>query len=212
MSQIPPQGYPPGGYQPPGQVPGPYAQPGYGMQPVSSTSAAAVTSLICGLLGCVPFATGIVAVITGVVGISATKSPMKTGRGLAIAGLVLGILSIGGWGIYFGAIGIWWAKSAPLRTMGDQFITALGAGDTATASKLATTNVTADQISAAEDQLKGWGGIQQKMPVIAMPSIGGQPAPVTATITTKNGQVHQYMIRAVDDNGTWKVDSFTLQQ
>ena len=66
-----------------------YVQPG--LVP-TRTSAAAVTSLICGVLGCF-VVTGIVAVITGIVGLKATKNPQVKGRGLAIAGLILGIIT-----------------------------------------------------------------------------------------------------------------------
>src|SRR5271156_6556428 len=103
MSQYPPGGtpgyppppnYPPG--MPPGMPPG-FAGQGYSMPASTRTSGAAITSLVCGLLGCVPFVTGLVAVITGIIGISATGNPAVRGRGMAIAGLILGLLSIGGW-------------------------------------------------------------------------------------------------------------------
>jgi hypothetical protein len=66
-----------------------YAQPG--MQP-TRTSAAAIASLICGILGCF-IITGIAAIITGIIGLRATRNPQVKGRGLAIAGLSLGVLT-----------------------------------------------------------------------------------------------------------------------
>ena len=86
MSQIPP---------PPQPVyPQPQGAPSqYSMQPQRQTSGSAVASLICGILGCVPLITGLLAVILGVMGLRATKNPKYTGRGMAVAGLILGLIS-----------------------------------------------------------------------------------------------------------------------
>ena len=63
----------------------------------------AIVSMICGCLLCVPFI-GIAAVITGALGMRKARDPAVTGKGLAIAGLVLGILNLLGWGAYIGLI------------------------------------------------------------------------------------------------------------
>src|ERR1700728_2634584 len=104
MSQYPPgvpPGYPPPNF-PPGMPPG--MGQGYFMPGASRTSGAAITSLVCGLLGCVPLVTGVVAVITGIVGISATSNPAVKGRGMAIAGLILGLISVGLWLAFGGGL------------------------------------------------------------------------------------------------------------
>jgi hypothetical protein len=64
----------------------------------------AVASLICGCLLCVPFITGIASIVTGAIGMRKTKDTAVTGKGLAIAGLVLGIVNVVLWGGYFGLI------------------------------------------------------------------------------------------------------------
>lgn len=94
---------------PPPMSPMPYAAPG--MQP-TRTSAAAVTSLICGVLGCF-IVTGIVAIITGIIGLRATRNPQVKGRGLAIAGLTLGLVfGLGGGGcLLAGGAGLWFANA-----------------------------------------------------------------------------------------------------
>ena len=59
------------------------------------SNGAAVASLIFGLLGIFVCALGLVAVILGIVGLSkAGKHPAKPGHGLALAGLLLGILEL----------------------------------------------------------------------------------------------------------------------
>ena len=216
MSQIPPQGYPggggyqQGGYPPPGQpMPGPYGQPGFG--PAPSMSAAALTSLICGLLGCVPFVTGLIALITGIVGINATKNPMKTGRGMAIAGLILGLISIVGWGGYFGVVGFLVFHNSPQKAAADQFFTALGQGNVTQAASLCTNNVSNDQLQSMADKIKGWGGLQSSHALIGVPSVNGQPGTVTGFFMTNNSQTHKFNVSTVDQNNTPKIDSFMVQ-
>jgi len=52
----------------------------------------AIASLVCGFLFCIPGLTSIFAIIAGAIGLSQTKEGRFRGRGLAIAGLVLGII------------------------------------------------------------------------------------------------------------------------
>jgi len=90
-------GYPPQwGYPPPGQ---------YGSQPFYApvaprTSGLAIAALVCGLvqfflgLFALNFVLAIPAIICGALGMRRTRERGEGGRGLAIAGLVLGILGI----------------------------------------------------------------------------------------------------------------------
>jgi hypothetical protein len=110
----PPMGYPPQpppprppGYPPPpgpghpGYPPPPlpyYGMPamGYGYGPgmqLASTSGLAVASLITGIFGCF-FVTGILSIIFGIAAIGQINGSQgrKTGKGLAVAGIVLGAL------------------------------------------------------------------------------------------------------------------------
>src|ERR1700722_38995 len=107
-------------------------------QPVQPprTSGAAIASLILGILGCVPLLTGILAVILGAVGISATKKPNVGGRGLAIAGLVLGLVSIVGWTGFGGLMGWAYIETGPSRIAARTFVTDLSNGDVTSADAL----------------------------------------------------------------------------
>jgi prepilin-type processing-associated H-X9-DG protein len=86
---VTPPPYPPayhsGQYQPP-----PYAtaQP-YGEPP--KTSGWAIASLVCGILFCIPLS-ALLAIVFGIVGIVETKGGRKKGFGMALAGLILGLL------------------------------------------------------------------------------------------------------------------------
>ncbi|MFT3789327.1 MAG: hypothetical protein QM770_24625 [Tepidisphaeraceae bacterium] len=98
MSNYPPQpGYP--------QQPGYPSQPGgYGGYPaITKTSGAAIAALICGLIICFPL-TSLAAILLGLIGFINAGKPGMKGRGLAVAGLLLGLIGLGGQiaaGVYF---------------------------------------------------------------------------------------------------------------
>ena len=102
MQPRPPMPSGPGGFQPP-----PGYQP-YGFQPAGqqpTTSGMAIASLVCSLAGVllcgIPAVLG---VIFGFVGISQTKDGARKGRGMAIAGLVIGVAVVLLWGALWVAI------------------------------------------------------------------------------------------------------------
>lgn len=108
MPPGPPTG--PGGFQPPPGYGSPPGYQPYGFQPTGqqpSTSGMAIASLVCslaGLLICgVPAVLG---VIFGFVGLSQTKNGARNGRGLAIAGLVVGIIAVLLWGALWIAVAV----------------------------------------------------------------------------------------------------------
>lgn len=112
-----PEGSPtPYGQQPPGPsspfgprspiLPAPGYQP-YGFQQAATqgTSGMAVASLVCSIVGL--FLCGVPAilgVIFGAIGMGQTKDNARPGRGLAIAGLVVGILVVLFWGTIWAVI------------------------------------------------------------------------------------------------------------
>ena len=102
-----PQGYaPPMGYAAPAQnamgQQAAWVQPEFsGPMITPPNSGLAIASLICGLLFFIPFIPAILAIVFGIVGINQTKTGRAGGRGLAIAGLVCGAVSLFFWGSCF---------------------------------------------------------------------------------------------------------------
>ncbi|MGA5539639.1 DUF4190 domain-containing protein [Mycolicibacterium nivoides] len=115
----PPAGYPPpfpygSGYPPPYPPPG-YGAPGYpggyGMSPYNTTNTVAIGSLVASIMSLPLFAMcaiGLLAALVGIgLGITALNQIKKTGqsgRGLAIAGIIIGALGTllnGGWILLF---------------------------------------------------------------------------------------------------------------
>jgi hypothetical protein len=104
-----------------------------------STSAAAVASLVFGVLGCIPFIPGFLAVVCASFGLKATRNRQVGGRGWAIAGLVMGLASMGGWSLMGGVASLNYLKSKPARPIATQFVTDLSDGNLAAASELGPT-------------------------------------------------------------------------
>jgi prepilin-type processing-associated H-X9-DG protein/predicted Zn finger-like uncharacterized protein len=86
---------PTGSVTPPGMPPNyPQAQAQYSIPAgPQQSNGMAIASLICGLLGCTGIG-GILAIIFGIVALNKTKDPRYGGRGMAIAGLVLGCFGL----------------------------------------------------------------------------------------------------------------------
>src|SRR4051794_4863702 len=119
----------------------------YTLNPQPKTSGAAIGSLVCGILGCVPWITGLLAIVLGIVGLKSTKDPMVRGRGLAIAGLVLGCVSVLMWTVFGGgaiAAGVaFFRASAPAREQSRQFIQDMEKGNVDAALARCTSDVDA---------------------------------------------------------------------
>ncbi|MGD0768546.1 MAG: DUF4190 domain-containing protein [Tepidisphaeraceae bacterium] len=214
MSQYPPggsQGYPPN--FPPGGPQG-FGPQGYSLPPATTTSGAAITSLVCGLLMCIPGVTGLIAVLTGIIGISATSNPAVKGRGMAIAGLILGLLSLGGWGLFGSGIYAMLRGSGPERAFAKSYIADLAAGNVDQCVQNSTANLPKDTLDAASKRMQSWGTLQDTTIIaFSFNSAGGTYAGSTTGICKFNsGQPHTFqMMVTKDSNGQLKADSFLWQ-
>jgi hypothetical protein len=214
MSQYPPggtSGYPPPNF-PPGMPPG-FGGQGYSMPSASRMSGAAITSFVCGLILCVPFLTGLVAAITGIVGISATGNPAVRGRGLAIAGLILGLLNIGLWLAFSGGMLVFLHGAKPERDFAKTYITNLAAGNITQCVQSSTPNVTADQLTADSNTMKSWGALTDTL--IFGFNLNNQNGQVNGSVsgvcTFVNGRHQFLMMISRDSTGQLKADSFLWQ-
>lgn len=151
MSQYPPTTMPPPMYPQPGMYP-------------QRTSAAAVTSLIFGIIGCL-VVTGLIAVITGIIGISATKNPAVKGRGMAIAGLILGLLGMGAGGVCIGGGGLIYFAAKPAIQTVSGLAEAASKGDYDKAMQFVDANkVPKEKLVAIVDDLKSLGEFKEYRP------------------------------------------------
>jgi hypothetical protein len=115
--------------------PPPPTSQNFSMQPRGNGPA--VASLICGLLGfCVPGVGGLLGIILGFIGLKRSKET-ATGGGMAMAGIIIGIITLLAWGgggfaMYAGgkaAVKALEKMSEPPRAAARQYVIDLNKGD-----------------------------------------------------------------------------------
>lgn len=117
------------------------------------TSWAAVTSLVCGILLCIPILTSLIAVATGFLGIRQTRDANVGGRGMAIAGLVLGIAGLLGWSAFGGGMLMLYRNSEQPRQVAEQWIADLAAGNLTAATAVSDPAMPPGDLMTAADYL-----------------------------------------------------------
>jgi len=197
MSQFPPPGQP--------------AQPAYQMQP-SQSNGWGLASLICGLLSfCTGGVAGILAIIFGFVGISKSKKT-NSGKGMSIAGLLLGLLSMAGWVIFLlvGGLAILGLAKAsePARMANQQFIKDLASGSASTAAN-DTDGMAPTDVQALVDQVKDLGAVKDVTNIVF--NVVNDTADLTGVATFDKGK-RGYSVHEVKKGDGWKISSFTFDQ
>ena len=224
MSQYPP---PPPGQQPPfpprpgmtpGVPPGAPQPAAYTMAPAGKRgNGAAVTSLIMGILFCVPFLTSFLAIIFGLVGWRKTRDPQVGGKGMAIAGLLLGLLGFFGWITITaaGGYGIYaaWKHGEPARAVARQFAKDLSAGNIDAAKAQTTDRISRDELVKAAESLKAVGTVQDTTLISFnyANKNGVTTFDLAGAATFPNNKSLPYMIHLVQEGGAFKVDGFVIE-
>jgi hypothetical protein len=172
------------------------------------TNGWAITSLVCGLLGCVPFATGVIAVITGIVGVKKSNDPRYGGRGFAIGGLVLGLLSVLFWA-FFGSVfvGVFTATGQP-RKLAQDFVKMISEGAIDPAMQYVAPNMTREQLDVLAQDMQPWGQLQDLTSYSS--SINAQAGQticeLKGTATFANSE-HPFSMTLVKQGGMWRVSA-----
>jgi hypothetical protein len=214
MSQVPP--VPSYGSQPPayGAPPPGYGTPPPGYPPVggSRSNGWAVTSLICGIIGCLAI-TSVAAIIFGVAGIrKANREPQVGGKGLSIAGIVLGIV----WLIIIGLFGsgIWALMSgtSEQREIARSFVKAVSAGDAATAQKYVTSDISSQEIATLISQAKAWGTLNDTTAVgVSANARAGDSFTVVVIQAHYNNGIKTFQCEIVKEGETYKIRKYLVQ-
>lgn len=157
--------YPPN--MPPGMPP---SMPRGSMQyqPTGGTNGFAVASLICSIVGfCAVFIGGLLGILFGVMGISKANQTNGRGKGMAIAGIVIGIITLitsgllvaGGYSAYFlGKKAVGLAREFAMTPQ--TYIEDLSAGKIDEAQAM-TTGLSHDEVQAQSASLQGMGAFQR---------------------------------------------------
>ena len=180
------------------------------LPPQSRLSGLAVASLVCGIFVCFPFLSGFLALITGLIALAVTRNPTIRGRGLAIAGLVLGSLSLVCWSgaVYKGYYTF--QHSKPERLFVQSYITDLANGRTGKCVQNSTSNVARDKLDSDYKQMQSWGMFQE---VFAFPGSWNYmnrdgTAKLSGTCFYPSGAQHRFTMTLSETGGSRKVDSY----
>jgi hypothetical protein len=166
----------------------------------------AVTSLITGFLGfCIPFFGGALAILFGFLGIKRSKVS-NSGKGLAIAGLILGVLSIGMYAVFGGTFYSWWKGTEVNRALASQFIKSVDSGNLAQATSDADTSALNLAVLAVE--LKSHGNVKDVTVIMAVPE--GDRATI-AGIIDFGGTQKAFEMKQRKIGETWKVTALTIK-
>jgi hypothetical protein len=214
--QFPPGQYPPGQY-PPGAYPPGYPPPGM-MMPPPRTSAAAVISLVLGILFCIPGIASLGAMLFGIVGIRATSSPQVRGRGIAITGLIFGLLGVLFWGACAAGGGYYWntyyKPAGPERALAITFAQDMVGGKPADAAALCEPGVDRKLLETSSAANSSFGPISQ---TLAFPAFFTRSADGSGTIELSvvvmgaNNSKKKMTVQVADHaDGTRKVSGWTF--
>lgn len=204
QSPVPPSSYPP---------PSPYGAPMPG-EPRQGNGMA-VTSLVMGLLLCIPFITGLGGIIFGAIGIKKTKDPRVGGKGLAIAGLVLGIFNILLWALAGGAI---WAGvyamisgTATQREIARTFIKDLSEGNVdAAAAACDPAAIKRPELLQESQTMKAWGALKDTTTLGFNANAGTGTLPqIVVSGSAEFANAHKsFIVTLHKQNDQWKIIKF----
>jgi len=189
--------YPPSQMPPPGQPP--YPPPGYagpGTVGPRTTNGAAIASLILGILGCIPWITGFLAVILGIVGIKKSNDPrIQSGKALSIVGIILGLISIVAWTAFGGSIFALFHATQGERNYAAAFVKTVASGNAAAVKAKCAPNITSDEIDTLIKESKPWGAVSDVTTPIAIKNTqNGKTQAFASGIATFGQTKHQFMM------------------
>lgn len=199
MSQVPP---PP--MTPPTGYPG-----GYPPQQPSRTNGAAIASLVFGLFGCIPVLGSLLAIVFGFVGIRKARQPGVGGKGMAITGIILGVVWIGIFGAFGGLILRLFQGTAAERATVKQFVGDLHAGNVDAALAQTDGSIPREDVEALATTVQGWGTLDD----VTSASFGYQGGRCTIAGVATFGGVGRPLIIELVETGKdqWKVSKLPFQ-
>ena len=189
--------------------------PGYGMPPQQSNGMA-IAGLICAIVGfCVWYLGGLLGVIFGIIGLRKTRDPRIGGRGVAIASIIVGSLSLL-WSIGFtvlfaiGGVAMFSASQKP-RAVAREFVQYLDQGNTQAAMADATSDLSTEDLEKLSKKLQNLGTFNDMTSLVVNinETNGRGSCRLQGSATFTNGTA-QYDITLVNHNGTWKVSDATF--
>jgi hypothetical protein len=156
----------------------------------------------------VPLLTGLLAIVFGAVGIGVTRNPAMRGRGLAVAGLILGIVNLAAWG---GGGFSWWQVTIPERELARHFVNDVSRGNSAAIFAESTPDVTAAKLQAIDWFAKGTVQSVNITGTNIQTVNGFVTGSVNCDIHLSDGKTESASFDLIKTMGSWKVHRFQIQ-
>jgi hypothetical protein len=198
------------------QNPPPISPPGsaYSLPGPSRTNGLAIASLVCSVAGfCVLFVGGLLGVILGVLGLAKTRNGLVGGRGMAITGIVVGVLSILtsiiiSFAIYAG-VGAAMRGSAPARNAARQFVIDLSQGNLNAAASEATPDISPAELATLSQKLQSRGSfVDMTSSQFSVVDVNGVATCSLSGVAKFSSGDQPYSITLVrQGSGIWKVSA-----
>ena len=139
------------------------------------------------------------------------RDPQIGGKGMAIAGLILGALSFIGWSIWgtamIGVVTTLIHASAPQRAMAKQVLADLGDQDVPAAHSMAAASLSPEEVQGLADKVKPWGALQDATTLTVNISDfnGNKQTTITGVAQFAKGS-HAYSITFIKEGDEWKIE------
>lgn len=188
---------------------------GYGFpQPVPQQgNGFAIAGLVFSIIGfCVPLLGGLIGTILGIVGLRKTRNPGVGGKGMSIAAIVVGIISMILSTVVVGLMGaggvMAWQFTKQARATTQTFVQDVAAQNTAAVRANVTDDYTNAEIEAAGAKLHKLGTFKDATTtqLHANNNDGLKTMHISGIATFSNGSA-SYEIDLENVNGVWKVSS-----
>jgi hypothetical protein len=184
--------------------------------PQSRTNGWAIASLIFGILGCAFGVPGLIGFILGFVGLKKAKQLGGSGKGMAIGGMIAGVIFMLGWA-GCGVAGYWGYQKTfkPTNDAAVAFLNALHDGDMTKAGTYVTASYAASDLQTLASEVKAIGKVKSVTTVqftAQQPSSGpNMTAAVGGIVEFDNGQTKNYSGEVTGTLGSFKFNEFELR-
>jgi hypothetical protein len=173
----------------------------------------ALASLVCGVLGCIPFVMSLAAIVLAVVGLWKLRTPNTGGKTLATIGIVLGVVGLIAWSSLGGVMLMAYQTSKPARVVANQFAIDLSTGNI-NGAVAASHGMTPQQLNPVAQEIQPWGAATSTSFSSFKTRVnvdGTTICDLSGTATFTTGGQKQYSVRLVRKGGPFKVQSFNFQ-
>ena len=188
--------------------------PYVGHPPVSGR---AIASLVFSVMFCIPMLPSFLATLFGIFSLREIRQGRRSGRGLGLSGLILGVLGVAGW-LFLGAISfliyeIYTTQTSAAKDVATEFVRELSQGKLKDALARTIENTPEEPLESAARAMGDWGRFERLKKIDVRP-----------LESKKGGEFHfelegrgvfakrdqDVLLRLIFDGSTYRVEQFKI--